>query len=219
MLADMEKRLEKFEDAEERKRLLERLAEIVTDEDHDALSGLSAALAAPGVQPKVVGDDDALTLDIPEKPIVNAQAARARNLLGVLLDRARLRDESYASADVQKILGVSRQRLRQLRQSGKLLAISEGKRRSALYPYWQFSSNEGSGEGSGPDAEPGAPLLHGVDQITAAAREADMSGYVLHFWMVEPKEGLGGKTPAELLAEGDIEAVRRLLAASHPEGF
>lgn len=207
-MAEIEKKLGKFEDAEERSErrvLLDRLSEIVTEEDHGTLLALSAALDSPDVRPGATDDREALTAYIPENPLSNVHVARARNTLGLLLDRARLREECYRSADVQKILGVSRQRLGQLRDEGKLVAIGGGARRSLLYPYWQFSA---SGE-----------VLEGIRQILDAAEEADISAYGLHFWMTEPTDRLGGYAPVDLLAEDRVEELVSLLRASGPEGF
>lgn len=208
MLAEIERKLGKFEDVEERgerRVLLDRLAEIVTEEDRSTLLALSAALDSPGVRPGVVDDREALTSYIPEKPLSNVHVARAKNTLALLLDRARLTEECYSSADVQKILGLSRQRLGQLREEGRLVAIGGGPRRSMLYPYWQFSAS--------------GRILEGMERILEAAREADISPYGLHFWMTEPTDRLGGHAPVDLLEEGRVEELVSLLEASGPEGF
>lgn len=119
--------------------------------------------------------------------------ARARNLTRVLEDRARLAAECLAAATVRAGLGVSRQRLHQLVREGRLVAVPGGERRALRYPAWQF----------GGDGRP----LPGLERVIAAAQAADLDPATLHFLMTEPHERLGGRTPADRLAEGVIEVV------------
>jgi len=123
--------------------------------------------------------------------------ARARNLARVLEDRARLMAECLPAALVQKGLGVSRQRLHQLVKAGRLVAVLAKDRRASLYPAWQFAGD-------------GTPLP-GLMAVIAAAHAAGMDAETLHFFMVEPDERLGGRTPADLLAAGDAGRVVDLL--------
>jgi hypothetical protein len=123
--------------------------------------------------------------------------ARARNLARVMEDRARLTAESLPASLVQKGLGVSRQRLHQLVKAGRLVAVLPQVRRASRYPAWQFT-----GAGT---------LAPGLAAVIQAAREAEMDAETLHFFMVEPNERLGGRTPAELLAAGEAERVVGLL--------
>src|SRR3954470_17651136 len=123
--------------------------------------------------------------------------ARARNLARVLEDRARLMAECLPASLVQRGLGVSRQRLHQLVKAGRLVVVLAKDRRSSLYPAWQFA-----GDGT---------QLPGLMAVIAAAREAEMDAETLHFFMVEPSERLGGRTPADLLAAGEADRVANLL--------
>jgi hypothetical protein len=193
MLAKFDKRLEKISDEGERRErvaLAESLAEIATSGSREQLSALEAALEDVR--------DEAGYQDVRAKEDVHV--LRAQNALRVLVDRARIREECYRTAEVEEMLGVSRERLGQLREDGKLVGIVvEGERRSTLYPYWQFGE-----EG----------LLEGLEEIVASAREADMDPETLHFFMTEPNDRLGGRTPAELLQEGEAGHVAWILKTS-----
>jgi DNA-binding protein HU-beta len=124
-------------------------------------------------------------------------AARARNAIRVLEDRARLREECVSTKSVAEGLGVSRQRLHQLRRQGRLLAVLPRSRRGSLYPAWQFTE-----EGE---------IVNGLERVIRAAREAGIDEETLHFFMVEPNERLEGETPANLLARGQVDRVVEVL--------
>jgi len=151
----------------------------------DELSRLPSV--APGEATSA--DDDRTRLALLE--------ARARNLARVLEDRARLAAECLPAATVRAGLGISRQRLHQLVQVGRLVAVSGGARRALLYPAWQF----------GGDGRP----LPGLARVIAAARAAELDPETLHFLMTEPHDRLGGRPPADVLAEGGFEAVASVI--------
>jgi hypothetical protein len=125
------------------------------------------------------------------------EVARMRNLVRVLEDRARLREESVRSGVVEKALGVGRERLRQMREGGQILGIVQGERRPTLYPHWQFT-------------EEGA-VAEGLEGIVEASREAGMEPETLHFFMTEPNDRLGGERPVDLLRRGKVEEIARVL--------
>ena len=160
----------------------------------DAFAGLVAEKPLPALQrareelEHVPGDgSDAAT----------PREARARNLARVLESRARLATESIPAAVVQRGLGVSRQRLHQLVKSGRLVAVLPHDRKAGLYPAWQFAGD-------------GTPLP-GLAAVIAAGREAEMDPETLHFAMTTPDDRAGGRTLADLLAEGQGDAAARLL--------
>ncbi len=197
MLAKFDKRLEKMRDEGERREriaLAESLAEIATSGTRKQLSALEAALE--NVR------DEARSQDARAKEDVHV--LRAQNALRVLVDRVRLGEECYRTTEVEEMLGVSRERLRQLREGGKLVGVAEDGRHTTLYPYWQFGE-----EG----------LLKGLEEIVAAARDAGMDPETLHFFMTEPNERLGGRAPAELLRGGEAGHVARVLKTSGLGGF
>jgi ribosomal protein S14 len=211
MLAEIEKRLEGFEGEERRERasLVERLAELAVGEDRENFSRLAAALDAleayEGARPAAGRASEERTARIPEHPVADARLARAQIVLRALMDRARLREESFPSGEVAKALGISRERLRQMRERGKIVGIVGGERRSTLYPYWQFSAK--------------GRILDGVEEVVEAAREAEMDPETLHFFMTEPNDRLGGKEPAELLKDGEAGRVAWVLRTSGLGGF
>src|SRR5918998_1244632 len=128
---------------------------------------------------------------------VALEAARMRNLVRVLQDRARLREESFRTGEVEDLLVVGRERLRQMRERGEILGVVRGERRPTLYPRWQFGS----------DGE----ILAGLPETISAASEAGMGSEELHFFMTEPDERLGGNPPLDLLRRGEAGRVADLL--------
>jgi hypothetical protein len=123
-----------------------------------------------------------------------------RNLVRVLEDRARLREETVRSGVVEKALGVGRERLRQMREGGRILGIVQGERRPTLYPHWQFT-----GEGK---------VVEGLEGIVEASREAGMEPETLHFFMTGPNDRLGGERPVDLLRRGEVGEITRVLRSS-----
>lgn len=192
MLGEVERKLERLGPEERRLRegLISGFAELVVAEgSSERLRALGAALEAlPKVGEEGVSDEAAL------------EAARMRNLARVLADRARLKEETLRSGEVEKLLGVGRERLRHLRGQGRLLGIVRGERRPTLYPRWQFT----------PEGE----IVEGLEEVVVASREAGMDPETLHFFVTEPNEHLGGAPPAELLEENRADEVVRLLLSS-----
>jgi hypothetical protein len=93
--------------------------------------------------------------------------------------------------------GVSRQRLNQWRQAGRLHGIKgvPGVRGFA-YPRWQFDDT-----------------LHPrefMPALTAAAEDARLDALALHLLMTNPAAG-GGQTPLALLEQGEHALVERLV--------
>jgi len=135
------------------------------------------------------------------------EAARMRNLVRVLRDRARLNEESFKAGEVEKILVAGRERLRYMREKGKILGVVRGERRPTLYPRWQFTAD--------------GTILEGLPQVLSAATEARMGAAALHFFMTEPDERIDGERPVELLRKGEAERVAELLlsAGMGPSGL
>jgi hypothetical protein len=96
--------------------------------------------------------------------------------------------------------GVSRQRVNQWRQAGRLYGIKgiPGVRGFA-YPRWQFEDT-----------------LHPrefMPALTAAAEDARLDPLALHGLMTNPAAG-GGQTPLALLERGEQALVERLVRAA-----
>jgi DNA-binding protein HU-beta len=174
-----------LEEKEEREALLNALVELVVEEPLPELVRMRDALDHLPSLAEERNSRDALL------------AARARNTMRVLEDRARLREECVPAKSVAGGLGVSRQRLHQLRRQGRLLAVLPRGRRESLYPAWQFTE-----EGE---------IVEGLERVIRAAREADIDEETLHFFMVEPNDRLEGEPPADLLARGEVDRVVEVL--------
>ena len=178
-----------------RRELISGLAQFVVDVDSSERLGKLAG-ALDGL-PKV-GEEG-----VPKEAAL--EAARMRNLVRVLQDRARLREESFRTGEVEDLLVVGRERLRQMRERGEILGVVRGERRPSLYPRWQF----------GADGE----ILEGLPDIISAAREVGMGPGELHFFVTEPDERLGGDRPVELLRRGEAERVADLLLSAGLKPF
>jgi hypothetical protein len=173
-----------------RRELIDGLAQFVVGVDSsERLGKLAEALEGlPKVGEKGVPKEAAL------------EAARMRNLVRVLQDRARLREESFRTGEAEDLLVVGRERLRQMRERGEILGVVRGERRPTLYPRWQF----------GADGE----ILDGLPDVISAAREIEMGPEELHFFVTEPDERLGGEPPVELLRRGEAKRVADLLLSA-----
>ena len=188
----LEKKLEKFPEEERRPRreLISGLAEFVVSVDSsERLGRLAEALET---MPKV-GEEG-----VPRE--VALEAARMRNLVRVLRDRARLREDSLKAGEVEDLLLVGRERLRHMREHGRILGVVRGERRPTLYPRWQFTS-----EGE---------IVESLEDVIAAAREAGIEPEQLHFFMTEPDERAGGEPPVDLLRRGEAERVVELVLSA-----
>lgn len=180
MLGKIERKLERLGPDERRLRegLINGFAQLVAAEDSsERLSEIESALESlPRVGEGVSRE-------------ASLEAAKIRNVARVLEDRARLKEECLRSSAVEKALGVGRERLRQMREQGQLVGIAQGERRPTLYPYWQFTG--------------GGDLVEGLEGVVSASREAGMGPEKLHFFMTEPNGRLGGKSPLNILKDGE----------------
>ena len=125
----------------------------------------------------------------------DSEALEARNRLRVFARYRAVEGRSFPSSELQKRLGVSRQRLGQLRKEGKLLGLRLPIRREVYYPAWQFD-------------EEGRPL-EAMPRLLAAAEEAGLGALALDALMTNPGavDAAGeGATAAGLLRSGDPEA-------------
>jgi hypothetical protein len=128
------------------------------------------------------------------------EAARMRNLVRVLRDRARLKEASLKAGEVEDLLGVGRERLRHMREKGELLGVVRGERRPTFYPRWQFAAD--------------GTILEGLRDVISAARDARMGPEALHFFMTEPDERIDGEQPVALLRTGEAERIVELLLSA-----
>jgi hypothetical protein len=189
---ELENKLERLprDERDPRRELISGLAQFVVSVDSsERLGKLAEALESlPKVGEEGVSKEVAL------------EAARMRNLVRVLQDRTRLREESFRTGEVKDLLVVGRERLRQMRERDEILGVVRGERRPTLYPRWQF----------GADGE----ILEGLSEVISAAREIGMGPEELHFFMTEPDERLGAEPPVDLLRRGETRRVVALLLSA-----
>lgn len=121
-----------------------------------------------------------------------------RNKLRVFARYREIEERSLSGPGLGERLGVSRQRLGQLRKEKRLLGLRLPIHREVYYPLWQFG-------------EDGRPL--GVlPRLIEASEEARMGALALDALMTNPAAvDAGGETPAELLRSGDPEAEEYVL--------
>jgi hypothetical protein len=117
----------------------------------------------------------------------------ARNKLRVFARYRGIEVRSLPGSELRERLGVSRQRLGQLRKEKKLLGLRLPIRREVYYPLWQF---DGEGEPLGI-----------MPRLIEAAEEAGVSALALDALMTNPDTvDARRETPAGLLGSGDPAA-------------
>lgn len=136
-----------------------------------------------------------------ERRIDSLDDLEARNNLRVFARYREIEERSLAGYGLQEQLGVSRQRLGQLRKEKKLLGVRLPLRREVYYPLWQF----------GEDGRP----LRSLPRLIEASEEAGLGTLALDALMAIPSAMDVGEnqTPADLLRAGDPEAEDYVLAA------
>ncbi len=125
----------------------------------------------------------------------------ARNRLRVFARYREIEERSLSGSELQGRLGVSRQRLGQLRKEKRLLGVRLPIRREVYYPLWQF----------GDDGRP----LGIMPRLIAAAEEAGMGALALDALINNPGavDAGAGETAAALLRSKDPEAEDHVLGA------
>ena len=153
-------------------RTLDRLASALVGENTETLESFASPRAEEG------GGD-----------------VRARNVARLELLGEQVRRASLPGRALGAQLGVSRQRLHQLRGSGRLIALKPPLRSEFWYPRWQFTS----------DGE----VRDIVPELLESANEAHLSALSLHLLMTSPSAGIDGRPLVELLDERpeDVAAV------------
>lgn len=108
-----------------------------------------------------------------------------------------------SSGEVQDLLGISREALRQRVAAGTVLALPTGHPSRRAYPAFQF---KGKGTLAGM-----ADVLRAFFADTYGPGPASVSPHTVASWLAGPKAALGGRSPVEVLRAGrDREAVVRL---------
>ena len=156
-----------------------------------AISGIVRVLIS-GSAADIAALEEKLRRD--ERRTDSLDELEARNRLRVFARYRGIEERSLSGSGLQEQLGVSRQRLGQLRKEKKLLGVRLPIHREVHYPLWQFG-------------EDGRPL--GVmTRLIEAAKEAGMGELALDSLMTNPAavDAGDGQTPADLLRSGDPEA-------------
>lgn len=123
----------------------------------------------------------------------------AENLLRVLVLARQVERESLTARQLQ----VSRQRLNQLRDEGKLLGVKLPMHREFVYPRWQFGRS--------------ARVLPVVPRLLAAARAAGLDGLDLHLLMTGNR--VRGERPlVDHVRRGDQDDERYVLEVIRAAG-
>lgn len=174
-------------DLADRARVASDTFRLITKASPDQFEALSDAIAP------IVELDPAETSD------EDAEAA-GRLLMRQLQER--IIRQSYSVRELAE-LGLSRQRLNQLRKDERLFAIQLPYRRSFLYPRWQFDRTF--------KPKPEMP------ELIAAAQAAGLEPIDLHVLMTNVEAG-DGVSPVELLDNGQHELVMNIIGAANAHG-
>ena len=110
---------------------------------------------------------------------------RTRNAARLELLADRVRSQSVSGRELRAELGISRQRMQQLREKGSLLGVQPPLASEYWYPRWQFQDEA-------------RPLL---PQILSAGGEAGLSALSLHLLVTDPASGINNTALVELLDE------------------
>ncbi len=168
--------------------------------EREALSGAISSIARvlmSGSAADIADLEGKLRRD--ERRTDSLDELEARNKLRLFARYREIEERSLPGSGLQEQLGVSRQRLGQLRKEKKLLGVRLPINREVHYPLWQF----------GEDGRP----LGSLPRLIEAAQEAEMGELALDSLMTNPSAVDAGvdQTPADLLRSGDPEAEEYVL--------
>lgn len=123
----------------------------------------------------------------------SATPGQLRNRARLNLLSARVQQESVRGSELGKQLRLSRQRLQQLREGGKLLGLRPPLRSEHWYPRWQFDDD--------------GRVREIVPRLLASARETRLSPLQLHLLMTSAEAGIDGRPLVDLLDSRPDEVV------------
>lgn len=144
---------------------------------------------------RLIAYPDAILDPVDDSTIALAKTLNAHRMVSRLRE---LRARSYTTAQVAEMLGgMSRQAVSQRVAKGRLMAIQiSGK---AYFPDWQFV-----------DGRPVARL----DEVIAALTQQDRWVVAADALMRKALPEEGGRSPADLLAEGDVDLALHYVRAN-----
>ena len=156
-----------------------------------AISGIARVLMS-GSAADIAALEGKLRRD--ERHAGSLDELEARNRLRVFARYRGIEERSLSGSGLQEQLGVSRQRLGQLRKEKKLLGVRLPIHREVHYPLWQFGED--------------GRTLGSLPRLIEAAQEAGMGELALDSLMTNPAavDAGDGQMPADLLRSGDPEA-------------
>lgn len=166
----------------------ERIRELTEAWDDDTRARLLADLADPSAVDPTVGARTDLFGAAPTPDEV--LAATVRNEQRLWDYRRRLAAESLTREQAAERLAVTPNQITNLVRDRHLAAFDHGGQ--TLLPAWQFNADSRRGR------------LEGIDRVAAVFPGWALS---LSSWATTPNPALGGRTPAQALAEGDVDRV------------
>jgi hypothetical protein len=140
---------------------------------------------------------DPVPVEDPDK--LDQEEAQARGRLRLQALYQKLLRESFSVAELRSELGLSRQRLKQLRDARQLFALSVPYQRGMVYPHWQFDPNT-------------ARPRDIMPRLLAESEEARLDEIDLHQLMTNP-EAANGVTLVQLLDGGREDLVLGVIRA------
>jgi hypothetical protein len=135
---------------------------------------------------RLLADPDALAEAADDASLSLARTLNAHRVVALLRE---LRSRSFSTAQVCELLGgVSRQAVSLRVANGRLLAIDISHR--SYFPEWQFVAGRPAG---------------GLTEVIDALGQTGHDGLAADALMRTPLVEEGGRTPADLLASGELE--------------
>lgn len=161
-------------------------AELLASEDGDevaeaVLEALKASRQPDPLDPSVWG---------PAPTNAEVAHASAQSELRMRRARERLLAEALTREEAAARLGVGERQISKLIGSGELVSLEDGRERRL--PAWQFDADTSKGR------------LEGIRELAHAFSGGPLT---LSLWAVRPNPALGRRTPAQALADGDVDAV------------
>lgn len=155
--------------------------------DDDGLAETLAFLAA---------DDDVEPFARPSAAVL--AEVRSVNARRQLARTRALASRSLTSAQVVELIGSmsDRRAVDRRRSRGRLLGVKVGY--TVLHPEWQFDRRIGEAR-------------RGLDRVLKALAEVTDDPVAADALLTEPRADLGGRTLAQVFADGDVDLVVRLL--------
>ncbi len=136
--------------------------------------------------------EDTETLEAFAQLAEGQRDVRARNAARLELLADRVRSQSVVGRELRARLGISRQRMQQLRDSGRLLGVQPPLATEYWYPLWQFQ---------------GAEVREVVPRLLAGARERGLSPLGLHLLVTDADAGIDETPLVKLLDERPDDVV------------